>query len=66
MAQQETVEDAWTDCGGMVMDKNEKIDEAIEYAKQTLKNLDPDDMYNYEDVRNKIFEMIGYLTLLKT
>lgn len=48
------------------MDENIKIDEAIEYAKQTLKNLDPDDMYNYEEVRKKIFEMIGYLTLLKT
>lgn len=48
------------------MDKNTKIDEAIEYAKWVLENLDPDDMYNYEDVRNKILGMIGFLTLLKT
>ena len=48
------------------MDENEKIDEAIEYAKQMLENLDPDDKYDYEEVRKKIFEMIGFLTLLKT
>ena len=45
--------------------KNEKIDEAIEYAKWMLKNLDPDDVYNFEEVRRMMLEMIGYLTTLK-
>lgn len=45
--------------------KNEKIDEAIEYAKWMLKSLDPDDVYNFEEVRRMMLEMIGYLTTLK-
>lgn len=47
------------------MTENEKLDEAIDYAKWMLKNLDPDDMYNFAEVRKKILEMIGYLTILK-
>ena len=47
------------------MSENEKIDEAIEYAVWMLKNLDPDDMYNFDEVKRKILEMIGYLTTLK-
>lgn len=47
------------------MDNNQKIDEAIAYAKYMLDNIDPDDMYNFTDVREKILSMIGYLTLLK-
>lgn len=47
------------------MDYNQKIDEAIAYAKYMLDNIDPDDMYNFTDVREKILNMIGYLTLLK-
>ena len=47
------------------MSENEKIDEAIEYAIWMLKNLDPDDMYNFDEVKRKILEMIGYLTTLK-
>lgn len=47
------------------MDENQKIDEAIDYAKWMLKNLDPDDMYNFDEVKRKILEMIGYLTMLK-
>lgn len=47
------------------MDDNQKIDEAIAYAKWMLDNLDPDDMYNFTDVRGKILSLIGYLTLLK-
>jgi len=48
------------------MEDNQKIDEAIAYAKWMLDNLDPDDMYNFTDVRGKILGMIGYLTLLKS
>lgn len=47
------------------MSENEKIDEAIDYAIWTLKNIDPDDMYNFDEVKKKILEMIGYLTTLK-
>ncbi len=47
------------------MNENEKIDEAIEYAKWMLKSLDPDDMYNFAEVRKLILEMVGYLALLK-
>lgn len=48
------------------MDAHQMINEAIDYAKWMLKNLDPDDMYNFTEVRSKILEIIGYLTTLKT
>jgi len=46
--------------------ENEKLDEAIDYAKWMLKDLDPDDMYNFSEVRQIILGMIGYLILLKS
>jgi len=48
------------------MDENQKIDEAIDYAEWMLKNLDPDDMYNFAEVRKMILEIIGFLTTLKS
>lgn len=47
------------------MNENGKLDDAIDYAKWMLKNLDPDDTYNFEEMRRKILEIIGYLTMLK-
>ena len=46
--------------------ENEKLDEAIDYAMWMLTNLDPDDMYNFKEVRQIILGMIGYLILLKS
>lgn len=48
------------------MSENEKIDEAIDYAKWMLKSLDPDDMYNFAEVRRLMLEMIGCLATLKS
>ena len=46
------------------MDETKKLEEARDYAVWMLKNLDPEDMYNFEEMRGKILEMIGYLTIL--
>ena len=48
------------------MDENERLDSAIEYAMWMISNLDPNDMYNYKEMRQKILEIIGYLTVLKS
>lgn len=46
------------------MDENKKLEEARDYAVWMLKNLDPDSMYNHQEMQGKILEMIGYLTVL--
>jgi len=47
------------------MNENEKLNEVLDYAKWMLENLDPDDMYNFCEVRKKILELIGYITIIK-
>ena len=48
------------------MEENEKIDEAVDYVKWMLNELDPDEMYNFTATRQKLLAIIGYLTILKT
>lgn len=47
------------------MDEYEKIDEAIDYVRWMLKELDPDDMYSFKEMRQKLLSIIGYLVMLK-
>lgn len=47
------------------MDENEKINEAIDYVRWMLKELDPDDMCNFKEMRQKLLSVIGYLVRLK-
>ncbi len=47
------------------MDENIKIDEAIDYVRYLVKELDPEKAYKFHDLRSALFSVIGYLTLLK-
>ena len=47
------------------MDEHEKINEAIDYVQWLLKELNPDDMYNFKELRQKLLSIIGYLVMLK-
>lgn len=47
------------------MDENEKINEAIDYVRWMLKELDPDDMYSFKEIRQNLLSIIGYLVRLK-
>ena len=47
------------------MDECGKIDEAIDYVRWILKELDPDDLYNFKEVRQKLLSILGYLVMLK-
>lgn len=48
------------------MDENEKINEAIDYIRWMIKELDPDDMYNFKELRQNLLSIIGYLVMLKS
>ena len=48
------------------MDEYEKINEAIEYIRWMIKELDPDDMYNFKELRQNLLSIIGYLVMLKS
>lgn len=48
------------------MNEYNKIDEAIDYIRWMIKELDPDDMYDFKELRNELLSIIGYLVMLKT
>ena len=47
------------------MDEYEKINETIDYIRWMIKELDPDDIYNFKELRQNLLSVIGYLVMLK-
>ena len=40
------------------MDEYKKIDEAIDYIRWMLKELNPDDMYDFKELRKELLSII--------
>lgn len=44
----------------------EKINDAIDYVRWMLKELDPEDMYDFKELRRELLSIIGYLVMLNS